>query len=56
MARLSKVAILSTKEVEEPSGLSRTDEKRRDGVTLISWQRGIKPLAWDVAYRSAYVS
>jgi hypothetical protein len=41
---LSKANIPSTK---EPSGLSRTDGKRPDGVTLIPWQRG-KPLAWDV--------
>ena len=32
---------------KEPPGLSRTDGKRPDGVTLIPWQRG-KPLAWDV--------
>ena len=41
---LSKAGIPSTK---EPSGMSRTDVKRPDGVTLIPWQRG-KPLAWDV--------
>jgi len=32
---------------KEPSGLSRQDGKRPDGLTLIPWQRG-KPLLWDV--------
>ena len=37
---LAKAGVPSTK---EPSGLSRTDGKRPDGLTLIPWQR-----AWDV--------
>ena len=41
---LTKAGVPSTK---EPSGLSRTDGKRPDGLTLIPWQRG-KSLAWDV--------
>ena len=32
---------------KEPAGLSRTDGKRPDGVTLIPWQQG-RCLAWDV--------
>jgi len=32
---------------KEPAGLSRTDGKRKDGLTLVSWQSG-KPLCWDV--------
>jgi len=32
---------------KEPSGLTRTDGKRPDGLTLIPWQAG-KPLTWDV--------
>ena len=37
----------STPSVLEPPGLSRTDGKRPDGLTLIPWQRG-KSLTWDV--------
>ena len=37
----------STPSVLEPPGLSRTDGKRQDGLTLIPWQRG-KSLTWDV--------
>jgi hypothetical protein len=44
---------------KEPSGLSRSDGKRPDGVTLIPWQAG-RPLAWDVTIAStladSYVS
>ena len=32
---------------KEPSGLSRTDGKRPDGMTLIPWQTG-RNLIWDV--------
>jgi len=32
---------------KEPSGLLRTDGKRRDGVTLLPWKRG-KCVTWDV--------
>jgi hypothetical protein len=32
---------------KEPSGLSRSDGKRPDGLTLIPWQSG-KSLIWDV--------
>jgi hypothetical protein len=33
--------------VKEPAGLSRTDGKRPDGVTLVPWQAG-RSAAWDV--------
>jgi len=32
---------------KEPNGLSRSDGKRPDGLSLIPWQEG-KPLCWDV--------
>jgi len=32
---------------KEPHGLTRSDGKRPDGLTLVPWQRG-KPLLWDV--------
>jgi len=32
---------------KEPHGLTRSDGKRPDGLTLVPWQRG-KPLSWDV--------
>ena len=41
---LSRAGIPSSK---EPSGLSRSDGKRPDGMTLIPWQGG-KSLLWDV--------
>jgi hypothetical protein len=41
---LTRAGIPSTK---EPSGLSRSDGKRPDGLTLIPWQGG-KSLLWDV--------
>ena len=47
----------------EPSGLSRSDGKRPDGLTLIPWERG-RSMVWDVtvpdstaqSYRSIAVS
>src|SRR5918995_2564095 len=33
--------------IKEPSGLSRTDGKRPDGLTLIPWSKG-RSLVWDV--------
>jgi len=41
---LHRATIPATK---EPAGLSRTDGKRPDGLTLIPWQSG-KNLIWDV--------
>jgi hypothetical protein len=41
---LTRAGIPSTK---EPSGLSRSDGKRPDGLSLIPWQGG-KSLIWDV--------
>ena len=41
---LGKVNIPS---VKEPSGLSRSDGKRPDGLTLIPWENG-RCVAWDV--------
>jgi len=32
---------------KEPHGLTRSDGKRPDGLTLVPWQKG-KPLSWDV--------
>ena len=41
---LQRAQIPSTK---EPTGLSRTDHKRPDGVTMIPWAQG-RCLTWDV--------
>ena len=41
---LSSAGLPSTK---EPTGLSRTDGKRPDGLSLIPWKNG-KPVTWDV--------
>lgn len=41
---LSLAGIVSTL---EPSGLSRSDGKRPDGLTFVPWERG-RPLLWDV--------
>ena len=32
---------------KEPNGLSRSDSRRPDGLSLLPWQKG-KPLCWDV--------
>ena len=32
---------------KEPNGLTRSDGKRPDGLTLVPWSQG-KPLTWDV--------
>jgi len=37
---------------KEPSGLTRTDGKRPDGLSLIRWQAS-KPLTWDVTVVSS---
>jgi len=37
--------------VKDPCGLTRTDGKRPDRLTLIPWQAG-KPLSWDVTEAS----
>lgn len=33
--------------VKQQTGLSRSDEKRPDGISLIPWQSG-RPVTWDV--------
>ena len=38
---------------KEPPGLLRSDNKRPDGVTLITWKQG-KCLAWDVTMPDTY--
>lgn len=40
-------ASASVPAMKEPSGLSRSDGRRPDGLSLIPWQSG-KPLTWDV--------
>ena len=40
---------------KEPKGLSRIDEKRPDGATLIPSKRG-KPLAWNVTVLDTYAA
>jgi len=45
VARCSASA--GTPVAKEPTGLFRTDGKRPDGLTLISWQSG-KSLCWDM--------
>ena len=49
---VKKAQIPATK---EPIGLSRTDEKRPNGATLIPWAR-IKPLAWHVTVTNTYLA
>ena len=41
--------------VKEPVGLSRTDGKRPDGLTLVPWQAG-KNLVWDVTVTDTIAS
>ena len=40
--------------MKESSGLFRSDGKRPDGLTLISWQRGLS-LTWDVRVATTLV-
>ena len=40
---------------EEPLGLSQSDVKRPDGLSLVPWEAG-KPLTWDVWYGMVNVS
>jgi hypothetical protein len=49
---LSRAAIPASK---EPTGLSREDDKRPDGMTLVPWQSG-KLLIWDVTVISTLAS
>ena len=39
----------------EPSGLSRVDGKRPDGVTIMPWSAG-KPLVWDVTCSDTFAT
>jgi hypothetical protein len=41
--------------IKEPTGLSRTDGKRPDGVTIIPWSRG-RCLAWDVTVPDTFAA
>jgi hypothetical protein len=41
--------------IKEPNGLSRSDGKRPDGVTIIPWQRGLC-LAWDVTVPDTFAT
>ena len=47
MARPAACTISQIPAVKEPAGLSRTNGKRPDGVTMIPWAQG-RCLAWDV--------
>ena len=38
---------------KEPYGLARSDGKRPDGVTMLSWECG-KPLIWDATCSDTY--
>ena len=40
---------------KEPNGLTRTDGKRLDGMSVIPWKAG-KPLTWDVTVASTLTS
>jgi len=39
--------------IKEPSGCSRADGKRPDGLTLVPWTRG-RPLVWDFTCTDTY--
>ena len=41
--------------IKEPNGLSRSDGKRPDGVTIIPWHRGLC-LAWDVTVPDTFAT
>lgn len=41
--------------IKEPNGLSRSDGKRPDGVTIIPWSRG-RCLAWDVTVPDTFAA
>jgi hypothetical protein len=41
--------------IKEPNGLSRSDGKRPDGVTIIPWHRG-RCLAWDVTVPDTFAA
>ena len=43
----STLASIEVPSILEPTGLSRSDGKRVDGVTVIPWKSG-RPLTWDV--------
>jgi len=49
---LSSAGIPASK---EPTGLTRLDGKRPDGLTLVPWQGG-KPVTWDITVVSIHVS
>ena len=39
--------------MKEPTGLSRSDGRHPDGLTLLPWHTG-KPLSWDVTVAAKY--
>jgi len=39
--------------IKEPSGCSRADGKRPDGLTLVPWSHG-RPLVWDFTYSDTF--
>ena len=59
-AQLNDIIWRAVKRAQYPSvkglmGLSRSDGKRLDGVTLIPWTRG-KPIAWDITVADTYAN